>query len=160
MQKTILFITFGILLVCSVSFGVWIGGGVSKEFGNVNESFFEGRLTFYSVTDYYSVDLIGQLSQLDPNPLDWTSLYAYLNIVIPVNILDLYFGFSPAILFDKGELSGNDFQSYGYVHFGTDVLLSIPYLVRIYGEIGDQFYYSPPHLGPNMSGAIGAQFSF
>ncbi|MGC8545681.1 MAG: hypothetical protein ACP5NR_07025 [Athalassotoga sp.] len=159
MRKTI-FIIFCISIFSVVSFGVWIGGGVSKEFGSVDESFFEGRATFYSATYYYSVDLVAQLSQSDPNPLDWISVYTYLNFVMPVDILDLYVGFSPTVIFNNGQLSASDFQSYGYVHFGADVLLLFPWPVRVYGEIGDQFYYAPPHLGPDMSSAIGAEIRF
>ncbi|MCL4407301.1 MAG: hypothetical protein M1542_01000 [Thermotogae bacterium] len=159
-MRKIIFIIFCISVFSAVSFGVWIGGGVSKEFGSVDQSFFEGRVTVYSITDFYSVDLVAQLSQSDPNPLDWIGVYTYFNLVIPVDILDLYVGFSPTVIFNGGQLSASDFQSYGYVHFGTDVLLSFPYLIRVYGEIGDQFYYAPPHLGPDMSGAIGAEIRF
>jgi hypothetical protein len=38
-MRKIIFIIFCISMFYGVSFGVWIGGGVSKEFGSVDESF-------------------------------------------------------------------------------------------------------------------------
>jgi hypothetical protein len=67
--------------------------------------FFEGRATFYSATDFYSVDLVAQLSQSDPNPIDWIGVCTYFNLIIPVDTLDLYVGFSPTVIFDGGQLS-------------------------------------------------------
>ncbi len=155
-MKKILIVVVVALMLSSVAFGgVYLGGGLMKEFGGWNRTFLEGRITAGSTG--LSADIMGHLSLSNLNPTHFLQLYTYVNVNIPLSSLDFYAGFSPSWFFSNGKFSENELKSHGYVHAG--VALNFKPL-RIYGEISYQVIYSPISLGIVPMGSFGVQLGF
>lgn len=144
------------LTLASIAFGgVYLGGGMMKEFGGYNRTFLEGRITAGSTG--LSADIEGHLLLSNPNPTYFLQLYTYVNVNLPMSLFELYAGFSPSWFFYNGSFSESALKSHGYVHGGVALNFKP---VRVYGEIAYQLIYSPISLGTVPMGSLGIQIGF
>ena len=151
------FLIVGILAVFSVFvFGsMWIGGGISQELGGQNRTLIEARITLG--LGILSIDVMNHLLLSNPNPAYWDQVYTYINIDIPIQMFEIYAGFSPTFFFYEGQFSQSALTSFGYVHGGASLDLKP---LRIYADVAYGFDYSPFSFGNIPILSAGAQFGF
>ena len=151
-KRLLIFGTMLMILSVAIFGEISMGGGVAREFGGLNRTMLEGRLTFENPLSF---EIAGQL--LTSNPASQVQFYTYANLNFTLSHFQLYIGLSPNWFVSSDGFSLAALLANGYLHAGLGFKYSF---IRVYGEIIEPIVYVPLSLGADPMADIGIQYCF